>query len=173
MVQNQQLPSSDKITYQEFKNKMVSISNLSSNDVHYQQMMNTLENIKYITYPDGSEKRVNVKEALKSAHANFRGDSERLDADQLIKDHEIVYNNIITPTNDNNDNVVRRLEFGGGNLSKEVGKNKKKYKKHNTIKKRNTNKRRKTINNRKTNKKRNSKKKRKTNKKRNTNNKRK
>ena len=128
-TQPQQMPSTDEMTYEEFKNKMESIAYLSSNDHHYQKMMNDLENIKYITYPDETEKRVDVKNALQTAHRNSRGDRGIVEADKLINDNEIVYNN----------NVSRRL-FDGGYLSQEGVKNKKKYNKRKTNKKRKTSK---------------------------------
>ena len=173
MVGTQEVvPPPDTMTYDEFKNKMVSTAHLSETDDPYIGLMNELENYKYILYSDKTRKPVNVKEAIISGYTDFR----RTPLDYPVNDANIVdelarnvieendrSNNVIDE-NDGPNNVidenygpnnVNRTLFGGGNLSQEVGKNKKKYKKRKTNKKRKINKKRNTNKKRKTNKKRN------------------
>jgi len=58
------------ISYKEFKNKIVSITDLSPSDVDFSRIINELSNKKYITYPNGSTKNVSVTEALEAANRN-------------------------------------------------------------------------------------------------------
>ena len=64
------------ITYQEFKNKMVSVARLSPNDVDLEKILNELRNVKQVTsVPDGDNittKNVNVDDALREANDEFR-----------------------------------------------------------------------------------------------------
>ena len=64
------------ITYQEFKNKMVSVARLSPNDVDFEKILNELRNVKQVTsVPDGDNittRNVNVADALREANDEFR-----------------------------------------------------------------------------------------------------
>lgn len=64
------------MTYQEFKNKMVSVARLSPNDVDFEKILNELRYVKQVTsVPDGNNittKNVNVDDALREANDEFR-----------------------------------------------------------------------------------------------------
>jgi len=60
------------MSYEEFKNKIVAVSELSPNDVEFEKILNQLNNIKYITYPSGTIKNVKVVDALREANDEFR-----------------------------------------------------------------------------------------------------
>ena len=60
------------MSYEEFKNKIVAVSELSPNDVDFEKILDQLNNIKYITYPSGTIKNVKVVDALREANDEFR-----------------------------------------------------------------------------------------------------
>ncbi len=72
MVTTSQDEAPTSISYQEFKNKIVAVATLSQNDTPFAQIMHNLRNVKYVTYGDGTHKKVRVAKAIEDANIQFR-----------------------------------------------------------------------------------------------------
>ena len=159
------------MSYQEFKNKIVAVSELSPNDVDFEKILDQLNNIKYITYPSGTIKNVKVVDALREANDEFRNYtfySSNNQSDVVEVANSLIYqhgwgNDDPDRSEDGDPEVARQLDFfsddeisnyddatsqdGGKAKRKSMKKTKKSKRKHKN--KKSTTKSRKHINKRK------------------------